>query len=125
MFLITCLCSWGTAGYSAFYKNVVACWRAVNIVPIFANGNGGPACLTTGSPATYPNVLGVGAVDDSNRVASFSSRGTLPASGYDGYKPDLAAPGVSVTSAWNTGNTAYATISGTSMAAPHVAGEIF
>ena len=65
------------------------------------------------SPARAPNALTVAATDSSDARASFSNYGTCV---------DLFAPGVSITSDWNTNDTAANTISGTSMAAPHVAG---
>ena len=65
------------------------------------------------SPARAPDALTVGAtyVDDSR--ASFSNTGTCL---------DLFAPGLAITSAWNSSDTATASLSGTSMASPHVAG---
>ncbi|EPS41579.1 hypothetical protein H072_4519 [Dactylellina haptotyla CBS 200.50] len=66
------------------------------------------------SPASAPNAITVGAIDSSNKIASFSNWGTLI---------DVFAPGVDVKSAWGTGDdTTTKTISGTSMACPHVAG---
>ena len=65
------------------------------------------------SPAATPGALTVGATDNTDTRASFSNYGTCV---------DLFAPGVNVTSAWIGGNTAVNTISGTSMASPHVAG---
>jgi len=79
------------------------------------NGNifGIPQNACNVSPASVGAALTVGATDISDREASFSNYGTCV---------DLLAPGVSITSAWIGSNTATATISGTSMATPHVAG---
>jgi aqualysin 1 len=65
------------------------------------------------SPARVPEALTVGATTSSDARASYSNYGKCL---------DLFAPGSSVTSAWHTDDTATKTISGTSMAAPHVAG---
>lgn len=71
------------------------------------------ADASTQSPARVAEAITVGATDINDVFASFSNFGTLV---------DLLAPGVNITSAWNTSNTATNTISGTSMAAPHVTG---
>jgi subtilisin family serine protease len=91
---------------------------AAGIFVVAAAGNGGPACRSiTDPPAPYPETLTVGAIDRSDRLANFSSRGPTP----DGHaKPDLVAPGVDILSALPGGG--YGTESGTSMATPHVAG---
>jgi subtilisin family serine protease len=68
-------------------------------------------------PANSPSVMAVGAVDFRLDIADFSAR-SLPAAGG---QVDLAAPGVAVYSSWPTPQ-GYRTISGTSMATPHVAG---
>ncbi|GAA4439956.1 serine protease [Actinokineospora soli] len=65
------------------------------------------------SPARVAEALSVNASDSSDARASFSNYGTCT---------DLFAPGVSITAPWYTSNTATNTISGTSMASPHVAG---
>jgi subtilisin family serine protease len=84
-----------------------------------AAANDGPSCSTiTDPPAIYDASFVVGATDSQDSMAGFSSRG--PVVGIDLIRPDLSAPGVNVRSAWNDGG--YATISGTSMATPHVAG---
>jgi subtilisin family serine protease len=65
------------------------------------------------SPARTPDALTVGATDKTDTKARWSNYGACV---------DWFAPGVSITSAWSTGDTATNTISGTSMATPHVAG---
>ncbi|MEV4196841.1 S8 family peptidase [Micromonospora globbae] len=65
------------------------------------------------SPARVGPAITVGATQSNDAAASFSNYGTCV---------DILAPGVDITSAWYTSNTATNTISGTSMASPHVAG---
>jgi PKD repeat protein len=69
------------------------------------------ACLYT--PARTPEGMTVGATDDTDARASFSNWGPCV---------DWFAPGVGITSAWNSSDTGTLTASGTSMAAPHTAG---
>lgn len=106
-------------------RAAVAAWNA-GIFVVVAAGNDGPDKETIGSPGHSPVVLTVGADDDrgtpergDDRLASLSSRGPTPVDHLT--KPDLIAPGVNVTAAYN-GKSGYATKSGTSMAAPVVSG---
>ena len=79
------------------------------------NGNKGgvPQNACNYSPARVPAALTVGATDRTDKPASFSNYGACV---------DLFAPGVGITSDWYTSTTAINTISGTSMATPHVTG---
>jgi subtilisin family serine protease len=84
---------------------------------VIAAGNAGPE--TIGAPGAAASALTVGAVDKSDALADFSSTGPLAGSG--ALKPDLTAPGVDITAA-RAQEGGYATLSGTSMATPHVSG---
>lgn len=78
---------------------------------VAAGNSGADACNY--SPASVPEALTAGATGSSDARASFSNYGTCL---------DLFAPGVSIVSAYNSSDGATTTMSGTSMAAPHVAG---
>ncbi|KAG0256572.1 hypothetical protein DFQ27_005657 [Actinomortierella ambigua] len=78
-----------------------------------AAGNDANADACNGSPSGATSAFTVAASDSYDRLASFSSWGRCC---------DIIAPGVGITSAWIGGNSATRSISGTSMATPHVAG---
>lgn len=109
-----------------WFRSTLRNWIALGIVPVFAAGNDG----SIGSPAGYPDVITVGAIDANDNVPSFSGRGEIRWRGaeLDGSaadttarKPDLTAPGVDVVGAYGDGFLSY---TGTSMASPHVAGVV-
>ncbi|TQS28397.1 S8 family serine peptidase [Microbispora sp. KK1-11] len=84
---------------------------------VVCSGNYGPGTSTISSIGVAQSALTVGAVDLTDTVAGFSSRGPV---GTQGLKPDMTGPGVDITAAVPGGG--YGTMSGCSMATPHVAG---
>src|SRR5256714_5845090 len=97
---------------------------AAGINMVASAGGSGPGCSTvTDPPALYEAVYTVGALNTgTDNIASFSGRGPVTADGSNRIKPDISAPATSTRSSYNTSDTAYAILSGTSMATPHVAG---
>lgn len=110
--------SLGAAGRYEVFDVLVDRLLDAGVLPVFAIGNGGKD-LTT-APANSPRALGVGATTADDRVAVFSGSGETLWQGQKYLKPEIAAPGYGIRSAIPGGG--YRSASGTSMAAPHVAG---
>ncbi|MBI3535801.1 MAG: S8 family serine peptidase [Deltaproteobacteria bacterium] len=102
-----------------FYKGITA-WEAAGILPVFSAGNSGPRPKSITTPHEHPSVLAVGSVGSAGLVSNFSSRGPGIFKGQETKKPDLSAPGENIRSSYLDGQ--YTSISGTSMATPHVTG---
>ena len=106
-------------------ETIVRNTEAAGIFVEAAAQNAGPLCSTVvDPPGIYAEAFSVGAYDINNTLASFSSRGPSTYYTPNILKPDLSAPGVSVRSASGSSDTTYATLSGTSMAGPHVVGVV-
>jgi subtilisin family serine protease len=99
-------------GASQTLDDAVANSIAAGVTYALAAGNSN-ADACTSSPARTPAAITVGATQNNDARASYSNFGTCV---------DIFAPGTNITSAWHTSTAATNTISGTSMASPHVAG---
>jgi subtilisin family serine protease len=106
--------SLGFGGVVSSIDNAVTNAIAAGVSFVIAAGNSNvDACGV--SPARTPNAITVGSTTSTDQRSSFSNFGSCV---------DIFAPGSSITSAWHTGNSVTNTISGTSMASPHVAGVV-
>jgi len=125
--------SWGTSN-TIYFWDACRTLKSLDILPVFAIGNGGPNPYSTGSPGNYPLCIGVGATNLYDSIAIFSSRGPAPDSSpwnepqywyrpdWNLIKPDIVAPGVSVR-VCKPGNS-YVIVNGTSYSTPHITGAV-
>ena len=105
-------------------RQVVQNVRAAGILTVHSAGNEGPACSTVQEPAgIYEESFSIGATDADDKIAYFSSRGPVTVDGSQRLKPNVTAPGVNIRSSVPGGGYEGGW-SGTSMAAPHVAGLV-
>lgn len=116
--------SWtfGTPGCNLEFEPDLKALRSAGILPVFAAGNGGPGGNTSYSPANNPSAFAVGAVDNAGLIASTSSRGPSTCGGSTQVYPDVVSQGVNIHTSDLFGM--YASNTGTSLAAPHVAGGL-
>ena len=105
--------SLGGGGASNAMQNAVDYAWNHGVLVVAAAGNDGPCTDCVSYPARYPNAIAVSALDPDKGIASYSSTGP---------EVEIAAPGSAVWSTYNDGG--YRSLSGTSMATPHVSGAL-
>ncbi len=116
--------SWafGFPGCNLAFQPDLQALRAAEIVPVFAAGNYGPGGSTSVSPANYPEALAVGATKATDVIDATSGRGPSACGEASTAYPEVVAPGVGIRTADLFG--LYQSATGTSLAAPHVAGAL-
>jgi subtilisin family serine protease len=114
--------SWGGKGPRFSYTTALRNMAAAGMVNVFAAGNNGRTSSdqNLGDPAEWDDAITVGAVDKHREVTDFSSKGPSPVTSE--FKPYIVAPGKDVESLVPGGKREA--WSGTSMAAPHIAGAL-
>lgn len=120
--------SLGSSTKDSLISSAVDYAYSKGVLVVAAAGNDGPGTNTIGYPGGLVNVVAVAALENvqengTYRVADFSSRGNPATAGdyvIQERDVEVAAPGRAIESTWNDGG--YNTISGTSMATPHVSG---
>ena len=116
--------SWGGGAYSSALDSAITNARNAGHILVCASGNGGSDGRGDNNdsipsyPASYAqdNIIAVAAVDNDNKLATFSNFGASSV--------DLAAPGVTIASSYNSSTSSYVYLDGTSMATPHVTGAV-
>lgn len=101
-------------GISTAFNSAVNSAYSSGVITVVAAGNEAQNAANV-SPASAANAVTVGATTSSDAFASYSNYGSVV---------DILAPGSSITSAWIGSTSAVQTISGTSMATPHVTGLV-
>ncbi|WP_436534386.1 S8 family serine peptidase [Actinoplanes sp. HUAS TT8] len=116
--------SWGQTvehNFDNFFQAIDEAWTAAGIFSVWSSGNTTPYadCDSVSSPGSAEDAYSVGAYSSDGTLASFSRKGE----GENGkIKPEISAPGDAVRSSYP--NNTYIEMSGTSMAAPHIAGAV-
>lgn len=109
--------SLGLVGSRDDFRPIIKIMRKSGILPVIAIGNEGPG--TSRYPGNYPESLSVGAIDENDNIADFSSSQKFLRK-VEPVVPDIIGPGVDVLSCIPNGE--YVLSNGTSMATPHIAG---
>lgn len=106
-------------------ETIVNNTQAAGIFVEASAGNSGSGCSSVeDAPAIYSSSFSTGAIDESNSLAGFSSRGPSTFYNPNILKPNVSAPGVNVRSSTRGSDTSFGNSSGTSMAGPHVVGVV-
>jgi bacillopeptidase F len=111
-----------TGNCSLEFADDIRALRGAGVAVVFAAGNDGPKVATSNSPGNNPGVVSVGAIDQNLEIARATSRGPSACDG--SVFPSLLAPGVNIptTDLSHGGVASLTSVSGSSMATPHVAG---